>query len=438
MPHWWVALLQRFGWGGDTYSILVLLMKVVHLSQTDSGAGAGRAAYRIHRSLLAMGLDSSMIVGEKRTSDDTVGLAVDGWLGKWRSRVPAYLESKYARRLTQRGTGLFSPASFGHFNLASDVRVQNGDVVCLYWINGGFIRPEDLAGLSRPLVWRLSDIWPFSGGCHYPGECERFIERCGECPKLVGQGPDDRSRRLWKRKLQAWRDLNLTIVAPSQWIAGLAAKSSLFRDRRIEVIATGVDTMVFRPQDRIAARASFGLPEGRRIIVFGAAGTIRDARKGWSELSRSIAQVVQRGHGQDWHIAVFGVDVIPPLPLPATALGIITDECRLAQLYACADAVAVPSLEDNLPQVALEALACGTPVVAFRVGGLPDAVTHRENGWLAKAGDIGEFAEGLMWVLGTGEGPRLAARRHAKINFSQQAQVARYAALLCELAGAGR
>lgn len=423
-----MRFLQNRGWP----------LKVVHLSQTDGGAGAGRAAYRIHRALLDIGVDSSMIVGDQRTADGTVFQASNGRLARTKARLCAYLEAKLARRLTRPDVGLFSPAGFGYFSPARDSRVRSADVVCLYWINGGFIRPEDLTEFSQPLVWRLSDVWPFSGGCHYPDKCEQFVERCGECPQLEKRDPDDRSRRLWERKAQSWRNLDLTVVAPSQWIAGLAVKSSLFRDQRIEVIATGVDTALFRPRDRMMTRAGLGLPRDRKIIVYGAAGATTDKRKGWNEFVRAITLVTQQGRGQDWHIAVFGADAVPALPLPVTVLGTISDEDQLAQLFACADVVVVPSIEDNLPQVALEALASGAPVIAFRIGGLPDAIIHRENGWLAKLGDISGFAEGLIWAMSAGDGPRVAARRHAETHFSQPVQIARYAALLSELSDARR
>lgn len=379
-----------------------------------------------------------MIVGDKRTRDDTVEASSHFFTARVMSRVCAYLEANYGRRLAKGGAGLFSPARFGYFYSASDPRVKAADVVCLYWINGAFMRPESLSGISQPLIWRLSDIWPFSGGCHYPGGCERFVGQCGECPQLVDLGAEDYSKQLWTRKAKAWEGLDLTIVAPSRWMADMAAKSSLFRNRRIEVIATGVDTSVFRPLDRVTARVALGLPEGHKIIAFGAAGATADSRKGWTEFARAIHQAVQRGHGHNWHVALFGTDAVQPLPLPVTVFGRINDEAKLARLLAAVDVVAVPSREDNLPQIALEALASGTPVVAFRVGGLPDAITHRENGWLAEAGDIAGFADGLAWVLSAGEGPRQAARRSAETYFSQKIQIKRYISLLSEVAGSRR
>lgn len=413
-------------------------MRIVHLSQTDAVAGAGRAAYRIHRALLESGFDSKMIVSDKRTNDASVGLAYPGFIGGVAARACAYLDVKYGRLLAKETASLFSPARFGYFRPSRDSRVRNADVVCLYWVNGGFVRPEDLSALYQPLVWRLSDIWPFSGGCHYSGSCERFVEECGCCPQLANRGAEDYSRRLWKRKALTWKDLDLTIVAPSQWIADLAARSSLFRNRRIEIIATGVDTTVFHPIDRMAVRAALGLPTWRRIIACGAPAVATDPRKGWTEFAAALQLAVQRGHGHDWHIAIFGSDAVRALPVPMTKFGRIDDDRKLAQLYAAADVVVVPSKEDNLPQVALEALSCGTPVLAYRVGGLSDAIVHKVNGWLAPAGDVAGLIEGLIWLLSAGEAPRQAARRCVEERFSQTIQIGRYISLLFEVASARR
>lgn len=418
-------------------------MKVVHLSQTDGGAGAGRAAYRIHSSLLTMGLDSSMIVGEKRTVDDTVGLAADGWLGRWRSRIPAYLEAKYARRLTRNGTGPFSPASFGHFNPATDERVRNADIICLYWINGGFIRPEGLTGLSGPVVWRFSDIWPFSGGCHYPGDCQRFTGSCGACPQLVEQIEEDCSRRLWQRKAYAWRDVDLTLVAPSRWIADLARKSSICSGRRVEVIPTGVDLDRFRPLDRMEARARFGIPQDRLVILFGALDPGGDTRKGFGQL-RSALEILRQGPLRERLFAAVLGDVplqgCALLPVPGIFLGRLGHDDQLASAYSAADVVVVPSLEDNLPNVALEASSCGAPVVAFDTGGLPDIVEHMHNGYLADLSDAYDLANGIQWVLDdAGRRRRLAenARSVAEQKFSLIGQAKAYLRLYEELVAGG-
>jgi glycosyltransferase involved in cell wall biosynthesis len=415
-------------------------MKIVHLSQTDSGAGAGRAAYRIHRGLADNGVDSLLIVGARhKAEEDRVETAGEGWFGRHHARLMAYMEGRLSRRVRRGGGGYFSPAAFGAFEPARDPRVQSADVVCIYWVNGGFIRPEGLRGISMPIVWRLSDVWPFTGGCHYPGQCARFETHCGDCPQLARPSKNDCSRRLWLRKQQAWRDLDMTIAAPSRWIANLAERSSLFRKRRTVVIPTGVDLVLFRPMDRAAARSRLGLPQDRPIILFGALDPAGDVRKGYGELRAALESLACSDGDAAPLAVVFGgkrTGFADRQPLPTVHLGHIEDDSMLAAAYAAADVAVVPSLEDNLPNVALEAIACGTPVVGFDVCGMPEIVRHQWNGYLAKNINGEELAAGIRWVLD--DATRLAqlrrnARALAEEHFDLAAQVRRYCDLYTEL-----
>jgi glycosyltransferase involved in cell wall biosynthesis len=419
-------------------------LKSIHLSQTDGGAGAGRAAYRIHRALLELGVDSSMIVGDKRTHDDTVLLADSGWLSRGRSRLTEYLEAKAVRLAGRTPSTFFSPARLGYFNAARDERVHAADLVCLYWVNGGFLRPEGLRGLLQPIVWRLSDIWPFSGGCHYPGTCERFVGRCGFCPQLATRGEADQSRRLWERKLKAWASLDITVVAPSAWIGGLAARSSLFAGRRIEIIPTGVDIDIYHPMERASSRARFGIPQDKLIIMFGALDASGDRRKGFAQLLRALEVLAQGPLRNRLQLVVFGGTVAATpstFPIATTFIGRLTEDRALASAYSAADVVVVPSLEDNLPNVAIEAIACGTPVVGFQVCGMPEIVHHGENGFLAKHIDGGELAEWIRAALEDAGQQRYlsrSARKLAKERFSLDQQAVRYRDLYAKLiAGKG-
>lgn len=194
------------------------------MSHTDDGAGAGRAAYRIHQSLLKLGVKSRMLVADKRTVDPTVnGLKRSGLS---RARVCEWLEARRGHRLAANPYLLFSPSGCSQLDAATHLDLLAADVVNLYWINGGFVSPENLARIGKPLVWRLSDVWPFTGGCHYPGACDHFEAQCGNCPQLRRPGPDDAAKRLWMRKKEAWQALDLTVVAPSNWMARWLAEAA--------------------------------------------------------------------------------------------------------------------------------------------------------------------------------------------------------------------
>jgi glycosyltransferase involved in cell wall biosynthesis len=413
-------------------------LKVAHISHTDGGAGAGRAAYRIHRSLLDLDVDSLLFVSEKRSNDPTVIATSSGRVARTRARACEYLEAKLARREASPDAGLFSPTRFSHFRPTADARIRAADVVSLYWINGGYVSPEHIGQLSQPIVWRLSDVWPFSGGCHYPGQCERYVLGCGNCPQLKHPSGGDVSHRLWQRKARAWESLDLTVAAPSHWIASLATRSALFSGRRIQVIPTGVDLELYRPQNRAASRARFGIPQDKLVILFGAVSPTGDARKGFGQLHAAL-EILSKGPLNGRLLAVvFGgqANVNPILPIPALFLGPLSDDEALVAAYSSADLVAVPSLEDNLPNVALEAIACGAPVVGFNVCGMPDIVRNGWNGALAKLIDPGEMADAMESMLGNPS--QLAfmgmnARTMAQDRFSLTGQAKAYLSLYQDL-----
>lgn len=405
-------------------------MKVAHLSQTDGGAGAGRAAYRIHKSLLDMGVDSTMLVSEKRTSDPTVVCVTDGWQSRMCACASQYIEAKMARTFAHDQSAFISPTKLSHFSPALDHRVRAADIVSLYWVNGAFVAPEGLSGLRQPIIWRLSDVWPFTGACHYPGDCDHFERQCGQCPQLRHPSAQDLSHKLWRRKLSAWQHLDLTIAAPSEWMAGLARSSSLFSERRVVVIPTGIDLKSFYPIDCVKARAMLSIPCDRMVVMFGAMSPTDDVRKGFRELCTALEVVASSNLSDKVLAVVFGSkEPLPLLPVPAMSLGRLTDDAMLAAAYSCADLVVVPSLEDNLPNVALEAIACGAPVAAFDVCGMPDIVRDGWNGSLSPRMDAVALGKAIVNLLD--EEDRLAqmrvnARSHAEARFSNTDQACAY------------
>ena len=252
----------------------------------------------------------------------------------------------------------------------------------------------------------------------------------------------DLSHWLFERKAANWKGLDLTIAAPSRWMAECVRSSRLFGGCRTEVIPTGVDLTTFRPVERTAARAALGLPQDKQLILFGALNATSDTRKGVQLLTQALESLSHGSSSKNYHAVIFGDDV-PAGPgrssIPCTHLGYFGDDSRLASLYSAADMVVMPSLEDNLPNVAIEAIACGTPVVGFDATGMPDIVDHLQNGYLAKAFDPEDLARGIEWVLADPQ--RLqdlsgAARRKAESTFSLDRQAVRYMELYRELISA--
>lgn len=418
-------------------------VKVVHLSQSDSDGGAGRAAYRLHRALIDAGVHSRMVAGLRGQSDPTVISGAGSRFGRQMTQIAPFLNSRLARPKSSRNGGLVSPTLLTYGRLPA-AEMGWADVVCLHWVAGAFLSPRRIAAIGKPIVWRLSDLWPFTGGCHYPASCDGYERRCGACPALGSSREMDLSRWEWKAKHDAWSRLDITVAAPSRWIARCAERSSMFGGRRIEHLPTGVDLTRFRPIDRATARSILGLPQGRRTMLFGALRSTEDPRKGHRQLLEALATLASMPGREDFHLVVFGGPrhVAPDaLPLPATHVGHVGDETTLALLYSAADVLVAPYLEDNLPNVALEALACGTPVVAFDTGGMPDIVDQGVTGRLARLGDGAELAEGIAWVLADRSRDaefRRAARAKAEATFDLADCARRYEALFQELAVAAR
>ena len=330
----------------------------------------------------------------------------------------------------------FSPALLPD-HLAVEVAAMAPDLLHLHWLGAGFLRVETLGRFDKPLIWTLHDSWAFTGGCHVPYDCTRYRHNCGECPILGSRRSNDLSRWTWKRKARAWRNLNLTVVAPSRWLADCARESSLFRNVRVEVIPNGLDIDAFRPADREQSRASLGLPQDRKIILFGAVHGSSDPNKGFQLLTQALQLLA--ADRSDAMAVVFGSDdfpELPDLPMPLVSLGTIHDDSVLAALYSAADVFVLPSMLENLPNTVLEAMACGTPCVAFRQGGVPDLIDHQECGYLAQPYDTGELARGIAWVLeDRRRHAELARRARQKVvaDFDLHGVAARYRALYHEL-----
>lgn len=407
-------------------------MKALLLSTADIDGGAARAAYRLHHGLQASGVCSQMLV-QSRSSGDASVVAAPPRLGdldaklRLSERLDAFPLSFYR----SRSRSFFSP-QWVPSKVMSSIAQFNPDVIHLHWINKGFVSIEALAKFKQPLVWTLHDMWAFTGGCHYTQACDRFTKACGACPQLGSSSDWDISRWNWQRKRDAWKDLNLTIVAPSHWMATTAQSSSLLQETRIEVIPNGLDTQVFQPLDRRIARDRLKLPQDKRLVLFGAMHSTSDTRKGFHLLQPALQQLSKTAWRDSVELVVFGAsrpNVDPRFGLKTHYLGSFNDEVSLSLVYAAADLFVAPSTQDNLPNTVVEAMACGTPCVAFKIGGMPDLIEHQQNGYLAQPFEAEDLANGLAWVLEDHEQwQRLAHRSRAKVEqeFSLTTQAEAY------------
>jgi len=374
-------------------------MKVVLINTSDIEGGAARAAYRLHQGLQGIGVSSQMLVKNKKSGAPNVIWSQNG-IGNKFDKIISTISNSPLRLYPERNRGIFSPQWLPD-SLAAKVAKIQPDIINLHWVCGGYMQVESVPKFNKPLVWTLHDMWPFTGGCHYSEECDRYTKSCGSCPQLHSSKDSDLSRWVWQRKAQAWKNLNLTLVTPSHWLAECAKSSSLLQEYPVNVIANGLDPEVYKPMNRLLLRESLNLPPNKQLVLFGAMQGTDDRWKGFPLLVPALQSLSKSGWQDKIELLVFGSSQ-PENPIDVGFkthyLGRLEDE-SLAKVYAAADVMVVPSRYEAFGQTASEALACGTPVVAFDVTGLKDIVDRQQNGYLAKPYETEDLARGIAWVL---------------------------------------
>ena len=409
-------------------------MKIIHLAMHE-GSGAGRAALRLHLGLLNEKVDSSVVVMQKGSDIKSVI--------KLENQTILYkqIQSKLVVRTVSKVFGCDNTFSVNATPslIQNQIKNINPSVINLHWVGWEFLRVEELKSFKIPLVWTLQDMWPFTGGCHYSQECDRYTDACGACPQLRSGKDLDLSRWVWNRKAKAWKNLNLTIVAPSSWIAKCASSSSLFKELQVEVIPFCLDTQKYKPLNQQVARELLNLPQDKQLVLFGALSATTDQRKGFHLLVPALQSLSKAGWRDRIELIVFGASQ-PEKPVDlgfkAHYLSHLNDDISLALVYSSADVMIVPSIQESFGQTASESLACGTPVVAFDTTGLKDIVDHQQNGYLAHPFKIEDLAKGIAWVLEDGDRYqklRVHAREKAEQAFPLELQARRYLSIYTEI-----
>ena len=387
-------------------------MKVVHLSVWDHG-GAGNAAYRLHTALLKDGVDSRMLVLIKKSNDPTVSAIRSGQKGLLVGEEPCPRSSVFAagrenwNRKLERYPGRQSwieafSDSFSTIDISELPEIEQADILHLHWIPTLIDLPSFAEVLgTKPVLWTMHDMNPFTGGCHYAGDCKAYVESCGCCPMLGSRERFDISRENYLIKAQAYSSMNINWVCPSNWLAECASESSLLGERQGRVIPYALPLEVFRPLPRREVRRQLGIPEDAFALLFGAA-SLENQRKGFGYLMQALQMLASKKFDKQVVLMTFGKqddETLNSLSFPVMPFGFVSDPEHLAVLYNAADAVALPSLEDNLPNILLESIACGTPVIGFNVGGVPDVVDHMENGFLAEPKNSADVVRGMEWAM---------------------------------------
>jgi glycosyltransferase involved in cell wall biosynthesis len=380
-------------------------VRVVHISTYDAAGGAARAAYRLHQGLERLGHRSSMLVAQRSSSDPAVvaltqPASLAGTLSRYLRRARIMLDFERYRASRPSGYELFSDDRSQYGGALVDL-LPPCDLINLHWV-AGFVDYQRFFGRllgSIPVVWTLHDMNPFTGGCHYDDGCSRYRDECGACPQLGSTSEGDLARRVWRRKGRILAQIGrrqLHVVAPSRWLASEARRSTLLGSFPVSVIPYGLDIHTFTPRDPLLARNALEIPRDALVVLF-VAQSARSRRKGFSLLADAVSDLSGIPN-----LLLVSLGNTPPavaVPAPHKHLGAIQSDCLLSLVYSAADLFVIPSLEDNLPNTVLESLACGTPVVGFDVGGIPDMVRPGVTGLLAPPRDVAGLRSALLELL---------------------------------------
>lgn len=410
-------------------------MRVLIVNTSERTGGAAIAANRLMHALNNNGVETRMLVRDRKTDAAEVVNIPQTWRLKanflWERGV-----IWSANNLSKQNIFQVDIANCGT-DITSMDAFHWADVIHLHWVNQGFLSLDDLDRImasGKPVVVTLHDQWYFTGICHYSGICEKYKSQCEKCPMLKGQKMD-LAKKVFDRKRTIYRNRNITFVGCSRWMADLARQSALTRGLTVTNVPNAIDTDVFTPMDKTAARKKFNLPENMRLLLFGAQ-RITDKRKGFRFLVEACEHIAMHHPTLPGHlgVVVLGGDaesVKEALPLPVYTVNYLSNETDIAQLYNAADLFVTPSLQDNLPNTIVEAMSCGVPCVGFNVGGIPEMINHKQDGYVADYCDSIDFAQGISWCLNEARLPALsaAARTTALVTYAEAVAAQRYLAI---------
>jgi glycosyltransferase involved in cell wall biosynthesis len=431
----------------QTAACATVTMKITLINTYQSSGGAAVACRRLFRALRKQHTEATFLVQSQSENEPfTAAVAANAWQKKAAfARFTAERLYFWFFEKSRKFRFAFSPANVGT-DISQHPAVGQADVLHLHWINFGFLSIgslEKLVALKKPIVWTLHDMWAFTGGCHYSGGCTRYLSHCQHCPFLKNPSVNDLSYRVFEKKKILFQNANvrknLHFVACSQWLADVAKQSELLKGFPITSIPNPIDTQVYRPLDKCEIRRRLGLSPDRKLILFGAMNT-QDPRKGFVYLERALHWLHENNANlkDKAELVIFGKadpETLARLPFGVRDYGSVKGDEALADLYNACDVMVLPSLEDNLPNTVMEALACGTPAVAFRTGGLPELIEHQQNGYLAEYGSAEDLAVGIGYVLDENRHETLAVNARASVvrRFSEGVVAAQYRALYANL-----
>ena len=409
-------------------------MRVLIVNTSEKTGGAAVAANRLMEALKNNGVKAKMLVADKQPDQITVVPLPHKWLQRWH-----FLWERWAIlcRLHFHRKHLFEiDTAAAGTDITRLPEFREADVIHINWINQGMLSLGSIRRIIRsgkPVVWTMHDLWPATGICHYARNCSAFRTVCHNCQLLPGGGSaGDLARRVWERKKRLYHNSNIHFITCSRWLEEQAKQSALLTGQRISAIPNTIDTHVFCKKDRREARLRAGLPAEGKIILF-VSQKVTDERKGMDYFVEAVEQMTASHPETKGHtaVAILGANaqaISDRISLPTYPLGYVSDEKAIVSIYNSADVYVLPSLEDNLPNTIMEAMACGVPSVGFRVGGIPEMIEHRRTGYVANFKDCADLARGIYWTLYEADSDTLQhnCTRRVAHNYSEQSVAMQY------------
>ena len=403
-------------------------MRILIVNTSERTGGAAVAANRLMKALNNNGAKAKMLVRDKETETLTVVPLPHSPRLRWHflwERLVIFCRLHFSRQ------HLFEVdiANAG-YDITKLPEFQEADVIHLHWVNQGMLSLKGIQKIlqsGKPVVWTMHDIWPATALCHVTLGCQHFTSQCGNCRLLPGGGSShDYSTTIWQRKQRMLADENIYFVACSHWLESEAKRSALLKGQKITSIPNPIDTRIYKRGNKQEARQRLGLPLDKKLILF-ASQRVTNVNKGMDYLIEACRQlqisdaavVILGGHAEE---------VVSQLSLEDYPLGYVNDEQRIVDVYHASDVFVLPSLSENLPNTIMEAMACGVPCVGFKVGGIPEEIDHRRNGYVAEYRSAEDLARGIRWILAEADYEELSKNAVQKVvqNYSQQSVALKY------------
>ncbi|MCP4745021.1 MAG: glycosyltransferase [Desulfobacteraceae bacterium] len=368
---------------------------ILHIS-TGRNGGAAKSAFLLHNELLNLNLNSNILIADKVDPKDRYAYSIQNSLPKkYLLLMLKKAEFQLSKLHKPAGGSLFSPGLFST-RITCHPAFKSADIIHLHWINQGMMNISQIQKTGKKIIWTLRDMWPLTGGCHYSLNCSRFTSSCYNCPQLQKTIGVDVANILHNRKSKAFSKNNIHWIAVSTWMKQMAKSSRLCKNKKVTVIHNGINCNDFYPVDKQLARKALKLPLNAKIVLIGAQNTY-ETYKGFSLFHDCLAYV-----RKDCHFVQFGSfnnSTSKFKNFAYTHLGYLKNISDLRNAYCAADVFVLPSVQEAFGKTVIEAMACGTPVVAFNKNGPRDIIDHMSNGYLSTAFLPKEFAHGINWLL---------------------------------------